>query len=144
MSLSDGPCGGGIKRVYYLYQSWCNCMIPPTVKIGKGLRLPHPMGIVISAYAELGDFCTIMHNVTIGSDEHKENYRTAPRIGDRVYIGAGAVVIGDIEIGDGVIIGANATVTKSVPAGRIVVGNNRVISGMIERDPHPHFERKEI
>lgn len=126
------------------YSHWLNCMIPSSVKIGEGLRLPHPLGIVISAYAEIGDFCTIYHNVTIGANEHKNNYKNAPRIGNNVYIGANACLIGDIYIGDDSIIGANATVTKDVPAGSIIVGENRIIQGIVERNPHPHFEKMNI
>lgn len=135
-------CGGGVyRRLFNWYARWLNCIIPSSVRIGKGLRLPHPLGIVISAYAEIGDFCTIYHNVTIGANEHKNNYKNAPHIGNNVYIGANACLIGDINIGDNCIIGANATVTRDAPAGSIIVGENRIIEGAIERNPHPHFEK---
>jgi len=75
--------------------------------------------------------------VTIGANEHRNKYKKAPRIGDRVYIGAGATIIGDINIGDDVIIGANATVTKDVPDGMTVVGNNILLKTTMERNPHP-------
>ena len=130
------------KILYNRYTSYLCCTIPLRTPIGKELRLPHAQGIVISGYAKIGDFCTIYQNVAIGANEHRNNFQTAPQIGNNVYIGAGAVVIGDIEIGDNVIVGANATVTKSIPAGSIVVGMNKIIQGNIERNPHPHFAGK--
>jgi len=51
----------------------------------------------------------------------------APKIGDRVYIGAGAKILGPLKIGEDAIIGANAVVTKDVPAGATVVGANRIV-----------------
>lgn len=95
--------------------------------IGKGLRLPHAHGIVISGYAKIGDYCTIYHQVTLGANEHKINYKNAPQLGKHVYIGAGAKIIGSIKIGDNVVIGANAVVTKDVPDGYTVVGNNQML-----------------
>ena len=95
-------------------------------KIGYGIRIPHLNGIIISAYAEIGNNCTIYHQVTIGANENKDDYKNAPKIGNNVYIGAGAKVIGDITIGDNVIIGANAIVTKDVPAGYIVIEANKM------------------
>ncbi|NMA72942.1 MAG: serine acetyltransferase [Bacteroidales bacterium] len=107
------------------------------IPVGKGLRLPHLHGIIVSDYALIGDYCTIYHHVTIGANEHCREYKNAPKIGDRVYIGAGATLIGNIEVGDDVIIGANATVTKSVPNGMTVVGNNIFLQTAVERNPHP-------
>lgn len=108
-----------------------------TIHVGKGLRLPHLQGIIVSDYATIGDYCTIYHQVTIGSNEHNIEYRNAPKIGNCVYIGAGAKLIGNIEIGDNVIIGANATVTKSVPNGMTIVGNNILLKTNVKRNPHP-------
>lgn len=67
-----------------------------------------------------------MHQVTIGVDELKNN--KAPVIGNNVFIGAGAKIIGNITVGNNVVIGAGAIVTKSVPDGKnAVVGINRII-----------------
>ena len=78
----------------------------------KGIpSLPHGLhGIFISRYAEVGENCWIYQNVTIG-----EVNRKAPVIGDNCLIGAGAVIIGDIQIGNNVKIGAGAVVNTSVP-----------------------------
>lgn len=97
---------------------------------------------MISPYASLGEYCAIYHNVTIGANEHRNNYKNAPSIGKRVYIGAGATLIGNISIGDDVIVGTNATVSKDVPAGMIVIGNNNIVSGNTERNPHPCLSEK--
>jgi len=88
-------------------------------KIGKGLHIPHPIGIVINGKAKIGDYCTIMQQVTIGNKLEDEK---VPEIGNNVFIGAGAKIIGDIKIEDNVIIGANSVVTKNVSKNCIVAG----------------------
>ena len=98
--------------------------IPLETNIG-GVRIPHLLGIVLSGKASIGEQCTIMHQVTIGVDELKNN--KAPVIGNNVFIGAGAKIIGNITVGNNVVIGAGAIVTKSVPDGKTVVGINRII-----------------
>lgn len=87
--------------------------------------MPHLNGIFIHANAVLGENCVIFQQVTIGVNEHR-NARKPPRLGNRVYVGAGAKLIGDICIGDDVRIGANAVVTKDVSSGTTVVGYNKV------------------
>ena len=99
--------------------------IPLETNIGGGERIPHLLGIVLSGKASIGEQCTIMHQVTIGVDELKNN--KAPVIGNNVFIGAGAKIIGNITVGNNVVIGAGAIVTKSVPDGKTVVGINRII-----------------
>lgn len=81
--------------------------------IESGLRLPHLQGIVISRYAKIGRNCTIYHHVTIGANDL--HGIEAPKIGDDVYIGCGAKIIGNVQIGNNVRIGANAVVTKNIP-----------------------------
>lgn len=96
--------------------------------------MPHLNGVFIHENASLGENCTILQQVTIGANEHKHDYKKAPQLGNRVYIGAGAKIIGGIAIGDDVRIGANAVVTKNVPAGKTVVGYNRIIESKAERE----------
>lgn len=67
-----------------------------------------------------------MQQVTIGGKDRTE--KIAPIIGDDVYIGAGARVLGDVRIGNGVVIGANAVVTRDIPPGVTVVGANRIVA----------------
>lgn len=104
-----------------------------TKSIGGGLRMPHLNGIYIHPGAVIGENCTILQQVTIGANEHRIDHEKAAKIGDRVYIGAGAKIIGDIVIGDDVRIGANAVVTKNIPAGMTVVGYNKVLKLKAER-----------
>jgi len=94
--------------------------IPAQCKIGKGLRIHHFGGIIFHPTVEIGNYCTIYHEVTIGD---RGGYGKAARIGNNVLIGAGAKIIGEIEIGDNCIIGANAVVTKSMPANTVAYGN---------------------
>lgn len=104
--------------------------LPPQVAIGPGLFLPHTGYIVVGSNAAIGRYCTLAQGVSIGHrGGGKESSLAGPVIGDRVYIGPGAAVLGTIDIGDDVLIGANAVVTRSVPARAVVVGNpGRVIS----------------
>lgn len=99
----------------------CNANIPGSVRIGRGLRLPHPQNIIIARFADIGEFCIIYHNVSISWNAFKEVVPSSPKIGDKVLIGNGAIVIGDITIGDNVLIGAGAVVAKSVPSDSRVV-----------------------
>lgn len=96
---------------------------PDTVIKGRP-TLPHGLqGIFISRYAVVGEGCRIYQNVTIGEVDHK-----APVIGKECLIGAGAVLIGDIRIGDRVKIGAGAVVHTDVPDDATVVpGPARII-----------------
>lgn len=93
--------------------------------IGKNLHLPHPNGIIIGAYAEIGDNCTIYQQVTIGrkSIGGYPNRNTYPKIGNGVILYAGAKVIGGITVEDGTIVGANTVIHKSTEVNTIWRGN---------------------
>lgn len=93
--------------------------IPAEVEIGKGLRIHHFGGIIFHPAVKMGQYCTIHHDVTIGDRGHPLK---APIIGDYVFIGSGARILGDITIGDYCQIGANAVVINSVPSNSVVVG----------------------
>ena len=87
--------------------------MPAECQIGKGLYIGGFCGLVINPATKIGDHCTLGHGVVIGTAA--DGTPRAPKIGNNVFIGAGAVVLGGIEIGDNVRIGANAVVVKSVP-----------------------------
>ena len=111
--------------------------VSPKVEIGGGLFLPHTVGTVIGA-ERIGNDCTIMQGVTLGSAEPDLGFVsiTRPVIGHGVLIGAGAKVIGRVFVGDGAKIGANAVVLQDVPAHSVAVGvPARVVGveGRIER-----------
>lgn len=105
---------GLIQRLLFLFYG---LEISPGVDVDGGLYIAHPQGTVISA-ARIGRNCTLIAAVTIGM----RNEWAFPTIGDNVFIGAGARVLGGIHIGDGATIGANAVVIKDVPAGATAVG----------------------
>ena len=91
--------------------------------------LPHGLnGIVISRNARIGYGATILQHVTIGVKRLEEP--EAPEIGNNVFIGAGAKIIGGIKVGNNVIIGAYAVVNKDVPDNAIVVANSDIIKGV--------------
>jgi serine O-acetyltransferase len=95
--------------------------IHPGAKIGPGFFIDHGMGVVIGETAEVGADVTIYHGVTLGGTSLSREKRH-PTLGDRVVVGAGAKLLGAIEIGDDCRIGANSVVVKSVPPNSVVVG----------------------
>lgn len=95
--------------------------ISPYMDIGKGLYLGHAMGIVVSPQSQLGDNCNISQFVTIGR-KNRGRFKGSPVIGNSVYIGPGAKIIGSVHIGNDVAIGANCVVVKDVPDHAVVVG----------------------
>ena len=92
--------------------------VDPNASIGERLMLPHPNGVVVHGSSVIGDDCMIMQQVTIGQLSDID----APVIGSRVYIGAGAKVLGKVVVGDGARIGANAVVLCDVPSNWTAVG----------------------
>ncbi len=113
----------------------CHSNIPGTITIGRGLRLPHPQNIILAGYAEIGEFCTIYHNVSIAWNGFKPARPRAPKVGNAVLLGAGAILVGDITIGSDVLIGAGTIVTRSVP------DHSRVTSSRPEIAPRSPGER---
>lgn len=99
------------------------CFVQSGARIGPGLKLPHPVGIVIGAGARIGSNCTIYQQVTVGGarrgDYQANRY---PCIGNDVVLYAGARLLGDIRVGDRVEVGANAVVRSDVPDDSIAVG----------------------
>ncbi len=95
--------------------------IHPGATIGRRVFIDHGMGVVIGETAEIGDDCTLYHGVTLGGTSWKKGKRH-PTLGRGVVIGAGAKVLGPIEIGDGAKIGSNAVVVRDVPADATAVG----------------------
>jgi serine O-acetyltransferase len=96
--------------------------IHPGAKIGKRLFIDHGMGIVIGETSEIGDDCTLYHMVTLGG-VNLDPVKRHPTIGDRVMVGAGASILGAINVGSDVKIGANAVVVRDVHQGETVIGH---------------------
>ncbi len=121
----------GIVRKFYhaLLKKHCrkNCVeISPKLKIGEGLYFGHPYGITINPNAVIGTNCNIHKGVTIGK-ENRGKRKGTPTIGNNVWIGVGAVVVGKITIGDDVMIAPNAFVNCDIPPHSIAIGNPCVI-----------------
>ncbi|NOY71599.1 MAG: serine acetyltransferase [Gammaproteobacteria bacterium] len=95
--------------------------IPFTTKVGPGFYIGHFGTLIVSANCCIGRNCNISQGVTIGIS-NRGIRRGCPRIGDNVYIGPGAKIIGSITVGNNVAIGANAVVTKDVPDHTVVAG----------------------
>ena len=93
--------------------------IPLNCRLGGGLLLPHPNGIVIHPDASIGPNCLVFQQVTIGQGG---KHPGTPQIGGHVDIGAGAKILGGISIGAHARIGANAVVLEDVPPGATAVG----------------------
>ena len=82
---------------------------------------------MVGSHVRIGNHVVIGHQVTLGGKDLKID--RMPIIEDGVYLGAGCKVLGMVTIGRGVTVGANAVVTRDVPAGCVVVGANRILSG---------------
>ena len=85
--------------------------------VGPGLYIPHPRGMVLVA-RRVGANCSFIHACTLGMRETWD----FPVLGDAVFVGAGARVLGGIRLGDACSVGANAVVIKDVPPGATAVG----------------------
>ena len=96
--------------------------IHPGAQIGRRCFIDHGNGVVIGETVVIGDDVTIYQGVTLGGTG-KEKGKRHPTIGNKVVLGAGAIVLGNITIGDDARIGAGAVVTKAVPPDTTVVGN---------------------
>ena len=95
--------------------------LPYTVKLGRRVVIEHQSAIVIHGYCSIGDDCIIRQGVTMGN-RYLERPLDAPKLGNRVNVGAGAKIFGNVTIGDDANIGANAVVLCDVPPGKTAVG----------------------
>ena len=95
--------------------------VHPAAKIGKGIMFDHATGIVIGETAVIGDDCSILHGVTLGGTGNEDEDRH-PKIGNKVLIGAGAKILGNIKIGDMARVAAGSVVLKDVSAQCTVAG----------------------
>jgi serine O-acetyltransferase len=93
-----------------------------STKVGPGLYLGHPLGIVVNTRSVIGANCTMSHGVTLGQTHKRSKNPGVPVIGDRVYLGCGAKILGGIKIGNDAVVAPNAVVVTDVPAGAVVGG----------------------
>jgi serine O-acetyltransferase len=120
--------------------TWANLVlfgieVTPRCRIGGGLFLPHTSGTVIGA-ASIGTNATIFQGVTLGAKFADMSYTqtTRPVLENDVVIGAGAKVLGGVNIGAGARVAANSLVLVSVPAGATAMGVPAIIKGQHEHD----------
>ena len=109
------------KIVSQISRFFTGIEIHPACFIGRGLLIDHGMGVVIGETAIIGDDCTIFHGVTLGG-VGDETGKRHPTLYNSVFVGAGAKILGNIEIGNNVKIGANAVVLTDIPDGATAVG----------------------
>lgn len=109
------------RFIAYVSRWWTGIEIHPGAEIGRRFFIDHGMGVVIGETAVIGDDCTLYHGVTLGGTTWNKGKRH-PTLHNGVVVGAGAKVLGPIEIGAGARVGSNSVVLKPVPAGATVVG----------------------
>jgi serine O-acetyltransferase len=137
--------GRGVAKVLQLVmRTISNVDIPPAARIGPGLHIAHTGYVVVASGAIVGENCTLTPGVVLGHALGGEHSRAgAPRLGDRVYVGPGAKIIGPIDVGDDALVGVGAVVTRSVPPRGVVLGNpGRVVgtSGAFDVLSYPGME----
>ncbi len=96
--------------------------IHPQATIGKGIFIDHSHGIVIGETAKVGNYVTILQDVTLGGTGIEKKKDRHPKIGEGVLIGAGVKILGNIKIGAHSIIGASSVVLQNIPTNSVVVG----------------------
>jgi serine O-acetyltransferase len=94
--------------------------LPYSIPVGRRVKIEHFGGIIISARA-IGDDVILRQNTTLGI-ARLDDLNARPTLGNRVQVGVGAVILGDITVGDGAVIGANAVVVRDVPPGATAMG----------------------
>ncbi|NJK29809.1 MAG: serine O-acetyltransferase [Acaryochloris sp. RU_4_1] len=112
--------------------------IHPGAVLGQGVFIDHGMGIVIGETAIVGDFSLIYQGVTLGGTG-KETGKRHPTVGENVVIGAGAKVLGNIQLGNNVRVGAGSVVLRDVPSDCTIVGvPGRIVYREGAKDPLDH------
>jgi serine O-acetyltransferase len=113
--------------------------IHPGAHIGRRFFIDHGMGVVIGETAEIGDDCTLYHGVTLGGVSWRRMKRH-PTLGDRVVVGAGAAILGPVQVGSQVKVGSGSVVVRDVPGRSSVVGvPGRVVELTDTPDPD-HYD----
>jgi serine O-acetyltransferase len=116
------------KALHRFVSNYHGIELPYSVVVGRRLKFEHQGGIVIHGACRIGDDCILRQNTTMGV-RWTDRPTDVPVVGNGVDIGAGAVLLGPIDIGDGAAIGANAVVLHDVPRGGRAVGNPARILG---------------
>lgn len=111
-----------LARFLSLFARWLTGIeIHPGARIGRRFFIDHGLGVVIGETTEIGDDVTLYQGVTLGGTSWEKGKRH-PTLGDNVVVGAGAKILGPIDVGSGARVGSNAVVVKDVPEGATMVG----------------------
>ncbi|MEW1981509.1 serine O-acetyltransferase EpsC [Citricoccus sp. NPDC079358] len=116
--------------------------IHPGATIGRRFFIDHGMGVVIGETAEIGDDVMLYHGVTLGG-RSLEQVKRHPTLHDGVVVGAGAKILGPVEIGQGSSVGANAVVVKDTPADSIATGIPATFRHRSPREQQPAVDPAE-
>jgi len=123
LARRDGPVKSVALKLYWILyrmvETAAGITLPVTAEIGPGLRILHFGNIVIHDKVVIGANCTLHHGVTIGN---RRSGGLVPRLGDNVFVGAYAQILGDVRIGNNCKIGAMSVVLTDVPDGATAVG----------------------
>lgn len=127
-TVTPGPMGRILQSVNITLHG---ADIDPRAKIGPGLLLQHPVGVVIGGGVVIGSTCTIMSSVVLGRREVSAKHAPGayPTIGDGVLLGTSSILLGAIKVGDASAVGAQSLVLQDVPAHTTVVGSPARIVG---------------
>jgi serine O-acetyltransferase len=118
--------------------------IHPNSTLGSGIMLDHGTGIVIGETARVGHNCSILHHVTLGGSG-KKGVNRHPRVGNGVLLGAGASILGNIQIGDGCQVGAGTLVITDLPPHSVAVGvPAKIIGSFLDVTEQPSIEMNQM
>lgn len=109
------------RVIYQLHSTRLGVEIPFRTNIGPGLYIGHYSGIVVHYKSVIGKNCNLLQGVTVGR-VFRGDKKGVPTIGDNVFIGPGAVILGNIRVGNNVAIGANSVIVEDVPDGAVIAG----------------------
>jgi serine O-acetyltransferase len=139
------PLSAAYKAMFVAVRNFYGIELPYTASIGRRVVFEHQHGIVVHGSTVIGDECIVRQGVTFGI-RRMDRLDDAPVLGKGVNIGAGAKLIGRIQVGDGAAIGANAVVLHDVPAGALVIGAPAQVverkDGAAKREPSNGNGRK--
>jgi len=123
------------KIIIRFLSRWYGIQIELNTSIGKGFYIGHFGNIIVNGETIIGENCNISQCVTLGAT-NRGSKKGAPTIGNKVWIGANAVIVGKIRIGDNVLIAPNTFINFNIPSNSIVSGNPAVVNQNLKATEH--------